>query len=159
MGEREECIEERHQQSVHSPGTVRDDESLARFVSRREYLAPDGGLAPTAFSTQDFLEPHRGGLSLARLDHMSGEDIRRRAEGTADGTIGGPIKQMAVAQTEAIRAIRSNGARLFCVVDDGQPGFRAHAALHLADHQSANKSSVRRDRKLLVQAFVLQPVS
>ena len=38
MGEHEECLEERRQQSVYSPGTVRDDESLARFVSRSEHL-------------------------------------------------------------------------------------------------------------------------
>lgn len=159
MGEREECIEERHQQSLHSPGIIGDEENLARFVSRSEHIGPDGELAPTAFPTQDFLEPHRGGLSLARLRHMSGEEVRQRAEASAGGTIDRPIKDMAVAETRAIRAIRSKGARLFCVVDDGQPNFRAHAAARLADHQSANKSSVRRDRKLLMRAFVLQPVS
>lgn len=158
MGDREECPEERRQQSVHSPGTVSDDEDLARFVSRSEYIGPDGGLATAAFTVQDFLEPHRGGLSLARLDGMSKEEIRQRAEASADGTIGGQTNRMAVAKTLAIRAICSKGARLFCVVDDGLPDFRAHATTHLADGRRVNRSSARRARRLLMQAFTLQSV-
>ena len=156
MDEREECLEERKQQSVYSPGTVRDDESLARFISRSEYIAQDGKLATAAFSVQDFLEPHRGGLSLARLGHMSRAEIRQRAEASADGTNDRPTKGMAVAETQAIRAIHSNGARLFCVVDDGLPDFRAHAVSHLADRRSASRSSARRARMLLMQTFALR---
>lgn len=158
MGERDECVEERQPQSVHSPGTVRDDESLARFVSRSEHFAADGELATAAFPVKHFLEPHHGGLSLARLGHMSREEVRQRAEALADGTTRGSTRRMAVTKTQAIRAIRSSGARLFCVVDNGLPDFHAHAAAHLADRRSATRSSVRRDRMLLMQAFVLQSV-
>ena len=156
MGEREECIEERQQQSAYSPGTVRDDESVARFVLRSEHFAPDGELAPAAFPVQDFLEPRRGGLSLARLGHMSREEVCQRAEASADGTNDRPTQGMAVAKTWAIRAIRSkSGARLFCVVDDGQRDFHAHAVAHLADRRSGSRSSARRARMLLMQAFAL----
>ena len=158
MGNREECLEERRQQSVYSPGIVRDDESLARFVSRSEYFAPDGKLATAVFPVQDFLEPRRGGLSLARLDHMSREEIRQRAEASADHANGGPTNSMAVAKTQRIRALRSNDARLFCVVDDGLLDFHAHAVTHLADRRSASRSSARRARMLLMQAFSLQSI-
>ena len=159
MGEREECIEELQEQSVYSPGTVRDDESLARFVLRREHFAPDGELATAAFPVQDFLEPHRGGLSLARLGHMSREEVLQRAEASADGPSDRRATDVAVANTRAIRAIRSkSGARLFCVVDDGLPDFRAHAVARLADRRSASRSAARRARMLLMQAFALQSI-
>ena len=158
MGEHEECLEERRQQSVYSPGTVRDDESLARFVSRSEHFAPDGELATAAFPVQDFLEPRRGGLSLARLGHMSREEVLQRAEASAGGTSDKPTNRMAVARTQTIRALRSKGARLFCVVDNGLLDFRAHAAAHLADGGPVSRSSVRRARMHLMQAFTLQSV-
>lgn len=155
MGNREECLEERQQQSVHSPGTVRDDEDLARFVSRSEHFAADGELAPAAFPVQDFLEPRRGGLSLARLGYMLREEILQRATvGMSDK----PTNRMAVAKVRALRALRSKGARLFCVVDDGLQDFRAHATTHLADDRLASQSSARRARMLLMQAFTLQSV-
>ena len=65
---------------------------------------------------------------------------------------------MAVAKTQAIRTIRSNGTRLFCVLDDGLPEFHAHAVVHLADRQSASRSSVKRHRDRLMRAFALQSV-
>ena len=155
MGDREECPEERRLQSVYSPGTVRDDENLARFVSRSEHFAADGELAPAAFPVQDFLEPRRGGLSLARLGYMSKEEILQRA---VAGTSDKPTKRMAVAKAQAIRALRSKDTRLFCVVDDGLQDFRAHATTHLADGRRASQSSARRARMLLMQAFTLQSV-
>ena len=158
MGDCEECIEERRQQRACSPGTVDDEENVARFVLHSSHVAPDGELAPAAFSVQDFMEQHRGGLSLARLDHMSTEEVRRRAKALPDRTTGAPTKRMAVAKTQAIRAMRSSGARLFCVVDDGLPDFHAHAIAHLADRQLASPSSVRRDRKILMRAFALRSV-
>lgn len=158
MGDCEECIEERQRQRACSPGTVGDEENLARFVLRSDHVAPDGELAPAAFPAQDFMEQHRGGLSLARLDHMSMEEVRGRARALPDITTGKSTKRMAVAKTQAIRAIRSSGARLFCVVDDGLPEFHAHAVVRLADRQSASRSSVKRHRDRLMRAFALQSI-
>lgn len=155
----EECIEENQQQSVHSPGPVRDEERLARFVWRSEHLAEDGDLAPAAFPIQDFLEHRRGGLSVARLDHMAPVEIRRQVGALVARTNAKKAKGMAVAETRAIRAMRNkSGARVFCVIDAGLPDFRAHAAIRLADHQSMNRSSVRRVRKQLMRSFAFQPI-
>ena len=60
----EECIEESKQQSPHSPGTVGDEERLARFIWRSDHLAQDGELAPAAFPVQDFLDTSRGACRL-----------------------------------------------------------------------------------------------
>ena len=158
MGDCEECIEERRQQRACSPGTVDDEENLARFVLHSSHVAPDGELAPAAFSVQEFMEQRRGGPSLARLDHMSTEEVRGRVKALPDRTTGAPTKRMAVAKAQAIRAMRSGGARLFCVVDDGLPDYHAHAAVRLADRQSASRSSVRRERKILMRAFALRSV-
>ena len=154
----EECIEENERQSIHSPSTVRDEERLARFVWRSEHLAEDGNLAPAAFPVQDFLEHHRGGLSVARLDHMTPVEVRRQMSALVARTNAKKAKGMAVAKTGAIRAMRNkSGDRVFCVIDAGLPDFRAHAATRLADHQSMNRSSVRRVRKQLMRSFAFQP--
>ena len=151
-----ECSEEQEQQSPHSPGTVRDEERLGRFIVRRDHLAEDGELAPAAFPVQDFLDHSRGGLSVARLDHMSAIDIRRRAVLVGSGSANA-VRGRAVAKTGPIRAIRTDGGRVFCVVDDGKPDFGAHAATRLADERGISKSSVRRARNQLMRLFSFQP--
>ena len=154
----EECIEEKQRQSVHSPGIVRDEERLARFVWRSEHLAEDGNLAPAAFPVQDFLEHRRGGLSVARLDHMTPVELRRQMGILVTRTNAKKSKGMAVAEKRAVRAIRNkSGARVFCVIDAGLPDFQAHAATRLADHESMNRSSMRRVRKQLMRSFAFQP--
>ena len=153
----EECIEENQQQSVHSPGIVRDEERLARFVWRSDHLAEGGALAPAAFSVQEFLDPSRGGLSVARLDHMTREEARKRVDAFVDSTSANQIKGIAVAETKIVRAIRKSNARIFCVLDDGQSDFRAHAVIRLADHLSPTLSSVRRVRRQLMHTFAFQP--
>lgn len=65
MGDCEECIEERRRQSVYSPGTVRDDESLARFVSRSEHFSPDGELDLLPFLYRTF-QSHTVAVSCLR---------------------------------------------------------------------------------------------
>ena len=151
----EECIEEDEQQSSHSPGTVRDEETLARFIWRSDHLAEDGELAPAAFPVQDFLDLSRGGLSVARLDHMTAVEIRRHAALVGDGNAT-TARGRAVAETKDIRAIRANDARVFCVLDDGQPDFPAHAATRLADMRGVSRSSARRVRNLLMRVFSYQ---
>ena len=146
----EECIEENQQQSPHSPGTVRNEEKLARFVQRSDHLTEDGALAPAAFPVQDLLNPSRGGLSVARVDHMTREEVRRR-------TSANQIQDMAVAEAKAVRAIRENSARIFCVLDGGEPDFQAHAVVRLAAHLSLTPSSARRVRRQLMHTFAIQP--
>ena len=152
-----ECIEEDEQQSSCSPGTVRDEESLARFIYRSDHLADDGELAPAAFPVQDFLDRGRGGLSVARLDHMTPIDVQRHVVALVGSGNARATKGMAVAETRGIRAIRNDGARTFCVVDDGKPDFQAHAATRLADSHGMSRSSVRRVRRQLMRSFSFQP--
>lgn len=154
----EECTEENEQQSSHSPGTVRDEERLVRFIWRSDHLAEDGELAPAAFPVKDFLDCSRGGLSVARLNHMTTTELRRHADLIGSGSAK-TVKGMAVAETRSIRAIRNDGARMFCVVDDGKPDFQAHAVTRLADSHGMNRSSVRRIRQQLMRSFSLQPSS
>lgn len=154
----EECIEENEQQSSYSPGIVRDEERLARFISRREHLAGDGELAPAAFPVQDFLDRGRGGLSVARLVHMMPTDVQRHVHALAGSGSTKTAKGMAVAETRDVRTIRMAGARTFCVVDDGKPDFQAHASVHLATGQGMTQSSVRRVRKELMHSFSFQPM-
>ena len=59
MGDCEECTEELQQQRACSPGTVGDEENLARFVLHSDHVAPDGELAPAAFPVRDFMEQHK----------------------------------------------------------------------------------------------------
>ena len=154
----EECVEENQQQSDHhSFGTVRDEERLARFVWRSDHLAGDGELAPAAFPVQDLLEHSRGGLSVARLEHMTGEEVRRRVDALVDSTSAHRTKGLAVAEAKGIRAIRKSGVRQLCVIDDGLPDFQAHAVTRLANHQSMSRSSVRRVRERLMHTFAFQP--
>ena len=152
----EECSEEKEQQSRHSPGTVGDEERLARFILRNDHLAEDGELAPAAFPTQDFLDHSRGSLSVGRLDHMTPNEIRR-PEALLGGDSGKTLKGMAVAETTGVRAIRTDGARAFCVVDDGTPSFHAHAAIRLAHQRGMSRSSVRRVRHKLMRVFSFRP--
>ena len=156
MGPMEECSEEKEQQSRHSPGTVGDGERLARLIWRSEHFGADGKLVPAAFPTQDFLDHSRGGLSLARLDHMTHTEIRR-PDALLGGGSGKALKGMAVAETTGVRAIRTDGARAFCVVDDGTPAFRAHAAIRLAHQRGMSRSSVRRVRHKLMRVFSFRP--
>ena len=156
MDPMEECSEENEQQSCHSPGTVGDEESLARVIWRGDHLAEDGELAPAAFPTQDFLDRSRGGLSVARLEHMMAHESQWLGALLGAGS-GKRLKGMAVAGTDDVRAIRTDGARAFCVVDDGTADFRAHAAIRLARERRINRSSVRRVRHKLMQVFSFRP--
>lgn len=153
----EECIEEKEQQSPHSPGTVGDEERLARFIWRSEHLAEDGALAPAAFPVQDLLDPSRRGLSVARSYHMTPIEIRKHVRTLVGSGSDETTKGMAVAETMSVRAIRSDGARVFCVVDDGKLDFQAHAVMCLAHSHGMNRSSVRRVRQRLMRSFSFQP--
>ena len=150
-----ECSEENEQQSLYSPGTVGDEEPLARFIWRDDHLAEDGQLAPAAFSVKEFLDDSRGGLSVARLDYMTADEIQRPA------ALLGPerakmVKGRAVAETTVVRAIRKEGLRVFCVVDDGKPNCHAHAATRLAEKRCMSRSAVRRVRAQLMRTFSFQ---
>lgn len=159
----EECVEENERQSHHSPGVIRDEERLARFIWRREHVADDGKLAPAAFPVADLLDRGRGGLSVARLGHMMPSDVQRQIDAFV-GRVGNEgaktAKGMAVAETRDIRAIRTDSVRTFCVVDDGRPDFQAHAAIRLArlaECRGMTRSSVRRVRHQLMRFFSFQP--
>ncbi len=109
----------------------------------------DGHLAPAAFPIRDMMDAQRRGVSVARLDHMTSEDIQQRLVAPARRFTG-----CAVTVTRLLRALRSpDGRRSICVVDDAQVGFDAHALVRLAYREGNDKASVRRLRERLLAQF------
>ena len=152
-GSTEECPEEKRTQSAYSPGTVRDGEALARFIYRDDHIGDDGLLAPAALPVKDLLEPDRRGLSVARSQHMTMEELGARAGKLQSGT---QVARYGAAQAGAVRETTADDtSRAFCVVDAGERDFPAHALIRLDNPKVWTPSSVRRLRRALLRIFTL----
>jgi hypothetical protein len=128
-----DCPAEREQQSEHSPGIVGNREQLARIVYHRDHLeAGTGRLTPGAIRISD-LEVR--GLSLARLRHITAEELQLRGEEFAARRQENRLEGVGVATARQVRSLRDGeGRQALCVIDDGKPDFRAHAiAIRSAD--------------------------
>ena len=148
-----ECHEELSAQSDSPYGMVTDSESLGRMIYRTDQIK-NGSLTPAAFPIKDLTDPNRGGMSVARLNHMSQQDRVAQIK-TFESNPENKIQGIAVAKTLEIRNLRSIcGQRLFCVIDDAKTDFEAHALLRL---ENKNMSAPRRARKTLMDLIQIHP--
>ena len=132
---------------------MQDDEALARFIYRDDHIGADGLLAPPALSVQDLLEPERRGLSVARSQHMTSDELIVRVKALQSDA---QPARYGKAQAAAVRAVTTAAvSRAFCVVDDGKSGFPAHALIRLDNPKAWTPSSVRRLRNRLLRVFAV----
>lgn len=148
------CPGESKRQSAYSPGVVRDEERLCRIVHRVEAVA-GSSLGPAAFPVKDLCDPERRGISVIRIEGMTASECRRLVR-TA---FGHPARWtwlgIGAATCGRVRNLLHEGARAFCVVDDGKPGFERHALIRLQDPR-LRRSTVRRLRAGLIEVFRYQ---
>ena len=147
-----ECPEEREAQSSASGGPVVDSETLCRFVHHRLHLDKRGLLDPRAVPLQDLTQPARGGMSVTRLEQSSPEEFERVARDFNRRSVDFPVRCF-VTGTRAVRSMKSEDrSRIFCVIDAATPDNDAHALIRF-DRAHPQKSSARRYRDQLLEAF------
>lgn len=149
------CPGESKQQSVHSPGVVRDGERLCRVVHQVEAVVRSG-LGPAAFPVKDLCQPERRGISVIRINGMTASECRRLVRTAFNRPAAWTWLGTGTATCGRVRNIRHEGARAFCVVDDGRPGFETHALIRLRDPKT-RRSLARRLRASLLDAFQYLP--
>ena len=97
----DECHEELSAQSDSPYGVVTDNEFLGRMIYRDDQIK-SGSLTPAAFPIQDLTDSNRGGISVARLNHMSQQDRVAQIE-TFESNPENKIQGIAVAKTLEIQ--------------------------------------------------------
>ena len=119
-----DCVCESVTVSEHSPGPVKDEETLVSVVTSDLYVSPDGKVEPTLFERRI-----SNGISTDRKIYTSLEEFDRRAEVIVKGsdrkTNCGSI-ELSVA---VIRAICHNGKRAIAVYDTALECNRSHAEI------------------------------
>ena len=130
---------------------VRDEERLCRIVHQAEAIV-GRGLGPAAFPVKDLCDPERGGISVIRINGMMAPECRRLVRTAFDRPAGWTWLGTGAATCGRIRNILHEGARAFCVLDDGKPGFETHALIRLQDPKTP-RSLARRLRASLLHAF------
>ena len=159
LADERECPEEAEAQAPCGPGRVSDGEELGRLLFRECYLTPDGFLAPAALPTADLIEPQRKGLSVARLAHLSDNELRRQIAVRERRNPKNRFIGMGIAMTSGVRSLRTaDGRREVCVVDDPLKGYCSHALLRLANAGTYSPGSVRRIRERLIELFAFRSV-
>ena len=149
------CPAESKRQSVYSPGVVRDGERLCRVVHQLQAVV-GSGLGPAAFPVKDLCDAERAGISVIRINGMTASECQRLVRTAFDRPAGWTWLGTGTATCGRIRNILHDGARAFCVVDDGKPGFETHALIRLRDPKS-RRSLARRLRASLLSAFRYLP--
>jgi hypothetical protein len=124
-----DCPLEYEQQSEHSRGgLVEDPERLGRLIYHDEQVDDaTGELKSGAFQMNEFLDAKRRGASVARVDRSNAHELRCLAEKFVARGLG-------VSPALHVRQVSdSANRRVFCVVDDGQLGYEAHALINRAE--------------------------
>ena len=115
-----------------------------------------GVLGPAAFPVKDLCDPERGGISVIRISTMTASECRGLVRTAFDRPAGWTWLGTGAATCGLIRNILHGGVRAFCVVDDGKPGFEAHALIRLQDPKLP-RSTARRLRARLMEVFRYYP--
>lgn len=119
-----DCVCESVAVSEHSPGPVKDEETLVSVVTSERFVTPDGHLEPTLFESR-----MSNGVSTDRKTHTSLEEYDERAEAIVKGnsmkTNCGSI-ELSVA---VIRTICYNGKRAIAVYDTALECNTSHAEI------------------------------
>lgn len=151
--EHHECPEEHSLQSSSPFGVVVNDEKLGRFIYRDDWVDDYGNLTPAAIPIDELRLPERKGVSVARLDKMSENEISDKLEEHRSKTESN-TSWVACTQAENIRNLRTGqNNRLFCVIDDAVPDFLAHALVRLHKNGGLKRQVARRYRKCLLELF------
>ena len=148
-----ECPEEKYVQSELSPGTVKNQEKLGRFLYSKDHINEQGGIGPAAFQIDDLIKPERKGISVIRLDVIDPVELLKIESDFFARIKGIQNLNLCVATTKEIRDIRIGSRRAFCVVDDAEPNCKAHAIIRLEYMASYNRQTIRRIRHLLIEKF------
>jgi len=145
------CPLERVKQSEHSPDKVDSRERLGRLIYHEEQLDPaTGALAPGAFQMAEFIDPRRRGASVARLDHSNAVELRSFAERLGAGRDEYWVRGAGIGYAYDARQIcDTDGHRVFCVIDDGEPDFRPHALITRSEAYSGPELTPQRLRSKL----------
>jgi hypothetical protein len=127
---RPECPKEDKQQSEFSPGKVEDSEPIV-YALIDPLTAAQGSLKE--FSNSGL---KKGTVSVCRASHCTAEEARREIVGRVrekapDRTFQGAVWTSAL----EIRTIRLGtfGIGAFCVIDDGDKDYNAHALLSYSE--------------------------
>ena len=141
--------------SEHSPGLVRDEETLARLVFTPLFLDEDTG-GPTTAALKD---AETRGLSVDRLELVGLREVHRRGfeKETATNSRKGDVNSVSYAgfvhvPCGAVRGLRDDeDGRQFLVFDTATPENRAHADICHA--RFANDLQRKLARTALMKAF------
>lgn len=138
--------------SPDPPGTVRDDEVIAKVVIAPEHLDAESGEIKHALIKKDDLKSN--GTSVVRLHFSSKDEIKRLGEGLSSRRPENIFMGVICANVGAIRKIQNiHGKQALCVHDDGKIDFRSHALIFSSTQQT--DGNIRKIRKMLLDTFGL----
>ena len=145
-------ILESSQQSVYSPGPVKDEESLLRAVFVPDHINSNGQLINAAIPCDDLFYPNRG-FSVQRKQYL----CRARFEDLINGYIErNPLNRrlhgIGILNCHDIRTIKDdNEKQALVVIDDAQSTKdQAHAVI-LVNNETYKRSYVKKLRSRLIQ--------
>ena len=141
------CPEEYAPQSADSPGIVRDEEMLARIISKRAHLK--NGIVSDDFFTLEDLRT-RDGWSFVRRHYADDQRMRKIGEQRVKEKSGREYVGYVQIQTAHIRAIRRDDKQALCVIDDAQKDYKEHALVQKS--APCGKADARAIRKKLKDA-------
>jgi hypothetical protein len=131
-----DCPLEHEQQSEHSRGgLVEDAERLGRLIYHDEQVDDaTGELKSGAFQMDEFLDGTRRGASVARVDRSNAHELRCLADKFVARGRERWVRGLGVSPALHVRQVSdSANRRVFCVVDDGQLGYEAHALINRSE--------------------------
>ncbi len=153
-----ECAEENSKQSPHTPdppGVISNEENLLRIIIAPEHQDLETGEIKTAAFKKDELKGE--GLSFARMKLASEAELNLHASALASTRAENQFMGVLIGNVGAIRQIVDNGARAFCVLDDGLVDFPSHAIVKRSGNQG--DGAIKRARAQLMKVFGTNLVS
>ena len=155
------CPKELSKQSEFSPDKVHDKETLVYLLIDPRQIK-DGELTSTAFSKKELKQ---GTLSICRAGYSTAEDAKRNIfepqfNKNSERKLVGAYKAICL-NVRTIYATNRNtqqsAGRAFCVIDDGERNFPAHAVLAYSDITKKDKFWDKNDqtavRENLIELF------
>lgn len=154
QGEIHTCQRECVKQSKFSPdppGVVENSESIGRLIIAPEHVDEETGEIKTAAFKKEQLAGD--GLSVARLSFATKEELKAVGEDLAGRRAETKFCGLIQAEVREIRRLNSDGARIFCVLDDGLEEFYSHALVLSSKSCRINVRKARLELKNLFSAL------